>query len=149
MISEQFKHHGIKLTVKLDKSVHPISGNTYKFEQVILNLLNNAKDALGEKSKQTNEDFKTIRIRTYYDDTTNFVEIKDNGIGIKAEDIDRIMFPFYTTKEVGKGTGLGLSISFSIIKELNGNIDIESHLLSGTTFRIAIPKPVPKDKLQN
>jgi PAS domain S-box-containing protein len=150
MISEQFKHHGIKLTSKLEKNVHPINGNTYKFEQVILNLLNNAKDALEEKARLTNEDFeKTIRIRTYYDDHTNFVEIKDNGIGIKTEDIDRIMFPFYTTKEVGKGTGLGLSISFGIIKELNGNIDIESSMLSGTTFRISIPKPFPKEQRQN
>jgi PAS domain S-box-containing protein len=142
MISEQFKHHGIKLMIKLDKKVHPINGNTYKFEQVILNLLNNAKDALEEKTKVTKDDFeKTIKIRTSFDEHTNYVEVTDNGIGIKSEDIDRILFPFYTTKEVGKGTGLGLSISFGIIKELNGNIEIESKPLAGTTFRITLPNP--------
>jgi PAS domain S-box-containing protein len=145
MISEQFKHHGIMMTMKLDKKVHPIIGNTYRFEQVILNLLTNAKDALEEKKKTSKSDFeKAIMIRTYQDAKTNYVEVKDNGKGIKPEDIDRIMFPFYTTKEVGKGTGLGLSISFGIIKELNGNIEIESDNLKGTIFRISLPVPVEK-----
>ncbi len=147
MISEQFKHHGIKLTIKLDKKVHPINGNTYKFEQVILNLLNNAKDALEEKTKVTKDDFeKSIKIKTSFDEQTNYVEVTDNGIGIKSEDIDRILFPFYTTKDVGKGTGLGLSISFGIIKELNGNIEIESKSMDGTTFRITLPKTEPHDR---
>jgi len=147
MISEQFKHHGIKLMIKLDKKVHPINGNTYKFEQVILNLLNNAKDALEEKTKVIKDDFvKSIKIKTSFDDQTNFVEVTDNGVGIKSEDIDRILFPFYTTKEVGKGTGLGLSISFGIIKELNGNIEIESKPLAGTTFRITLPKTDTHDR---
>ena len=140
MISEQFKHHGIAMTVKLDQNVHPIIGNTYRFEQVILNLLTNAKDALDEKTKVSNANFeKTIEIKTYHDPRTNFVEIKDNGIGISSKDIDRIMLPFFTTKEVGIGTGLGLSVSFGIIKELNGNIDIESKPISGTLFRISLP----------
>jgi len=56
------------------------------------------------------------------------------------------MLPFYTTKEAGKGTGLGLSISFEIIKEMNGNIDIESDLFQGTTFRITLPIPEIKEK---
>jgi two-component system NtrC family sensor kinase len=56
------------------------------------------------------------------------------------------MLPFYTTKEVGKGTGLGLSISFEIINEMNGNIDIESDLFHGTTFRITLPIPEIKEK---
>ena len=147
MISEQFKHHAIKLIIKLDKKVHPINGNTYKFEQVILNLLNNAKDALDEKTKVMKDDFeKTIKINTSFDEQTNYVEVTDNGIGIKPEDIDRILFPFYTTKEVGKGTGLGLSISFGIIKELNGNIEIESKPLAGTTFKITLPKPEPIER---
>lgn len=142
MISEQFKHHGIRMTIQLDKKVHPIIGNTYRFEQVILNLLTNAKDTLEETMKTSKSDFeKTIVIRTYHDDHTNFIEVKDNGNGIKPDVIDRIMLPFYTTKEAGKGTGLGLSISFGIIKELKGSIDVESNPLSGTTFRITLPVP--------
>ena len=140
MISEQFKYHRIGMTIKLDKKVHPIIGNSYRFEQVILNLLTNAKDAFEEKMETSKSDFeKTIVIRTYHDDHTNFIEVKDNGNGIKPDVIDRIMFPFYTTKEAGKGTGLGLSISFGIIKELNGNIEVESDHLRGTLFRISLP----------
>ncbi len=147
MISEQFKHHGILMTVKLDPHVHPIIGNTYRFEQVILNLLTNAKDALDEKTRSTNTFYeKSITIRSYHDYKTNFVEIKDNGIGVSPQDIDRIMLPFFTTKEVGIGTGLGLSVSFGIIKELNGNIDIESKINSGTLFRISLPIKQEKDK---
>ena len=147
MISEQFKHHGIGMSVKLDPNVHPIIGNTYRFEQVILNLLTNAKDALDEKTKSTNANFeKAITIRSYHDYKTNYVEIKDNGIGVSPQDIDRIMLPFYTTKEVGIGTGLGLSVSFGIIKELNGNIDIESKPNFGTLFRISLPIKQEKEK---
>jgi len=140
MISEQYKHHSIGLNIRLNKKIRPIIGNTYKFEQVILNLLSNAKDALEEKTKTLKQDFeKTIGIRTYCDALTNYVEVRDNGIGIRNEDIDRIMLPFYTTKKVGKGTGLGLSISFGIIKELNGNIEVESEPLKGTLFRVSLP----------
>jgi signal transduction histidine kinase len=107
---------------------------------VILNLLTNAKDTLEETIKTSKSDFeKTIVIRTYHDDHTNFIELKDNGNGIEPDVIDRIMLPFYTTKEAGKGTGLGLSISFGIIKELKGNIDVESDPLFGTTFKITLP----------
>jgi PAS domain S-box-containing protein len=146
MISEQFKHHGITLNIQLDEKIHPIIGNTYRFEQVILNLLTNAKDTLEETKKTSKLDFKkTIVIRTYHDDYTNFIEVKDNGNGIKADVIDRIMLPFYTTKSESKGTGLGLSISFGIIKELKGSIDVESNTVSGTTFRISLPIPEIKD----
>ena len=146
MISEQFKHHGITLNIQLDENIHPIIGNTYRFEQVILNLLTNAKDTLEETKKTSKSDFKkTIVIRTYHDDYTNFIEVKDNGNGIKADVIDRIMLPFYTTKSESKGTGLGLSISFGIIKELKGSIDVESNSVSGTTFRISLPIPEIKD----
>jgi len=146
MISEQFKHHGITLNIQLDKKIHPIIGNTYRFEQVILNLLTNAKDTLEETKKTSKSDLKkTIVIRTYHDDYTNFIEVKDNGNGIKTDVLDRIMLPFYTTKSESKGTGLGLSISFGIIKELKGSIDVESNSLSGTTFRISLPVPEIKD----
>ena len=146
MISEQFKHHGITLDIQLDEKIHPIIGNTYRFEQVILNLLTNAKDTLEETKKTSKLDFKkTIVIRTYHDDHTNFIEVKDNGNGIKPDVIDRIMLPFYTTKSESKGTGLGLSISFGIIKELKGSIDVESNSVSGTIFRISLPIPEIKE----
>ena len=140
MISEQFKNHHINIIVKLDKTIQPIIGNTYRFEQVILNLLTNAKDALEEKMKRSKLDFeKTIVIRTYLNNQKINIEVKDNGCGIESDKIDRIMLPFFTTKETGKGTGIGLSISFGIIKEMNGTFDFESNPSIGTTFRITLP----------
>ena len=67
------------------------------------------------------------------------MEVKDNGIGIQPDLLDKIMLPFFTTKEAGKGTGLGLSISLGIIKEMNGTIQIQSEYLTGTTLQLIIP----------
>lgn len=140
MISQQFKHHGIKLTVNLSKECAFINGNTYRFEQVMLNLLSNAKDAIEEKAGTKKSGFdKHVIIRSYVSNNSIYVEVKDNGCGIDENEIERILLPFYTTKETGKGTGLGLTISFSIIKELNGNIEIESKNKFGSTFRIILP----------
>lgn len=140
MISQQYKHHGIILSFKPDKKIGLINGNTYRFEQVILNLLNNAKDALEEKTRVLKQEYeKTIDVSSCLSGNGIIISIRDNGIGIRKEDIDKIMFPFYTTKDVGKGTGLGLSISFGIVKELNGNIEVESVPDKGTLFRITLP----------
>ncbi len=142
MVSEQYKHKAIDIRISLDKKIQPILGNTYKFEQVILNLLTNAKDAVEEKKKTLIphvQDRKVVNISTHQDDQVIYVEVKDNGIGIKASEIDKIMLPFYSTKKAGQGTGLGLSISFGIIKEMGGNIEIQSDPLIGTTMRIILP----------
>jgi PAS domain S-box-containing protein len=138
MISAQCKHRGIDLIADLSDNLPAILGNTFKFEQVILNLVINAKDALEEKKLQ--EDFnKEIRIRTSLSDRHLFIEVVDNGIGIKKEDLGNIMLPFYSTKEEGKGTGMGLAISFGIIKEMKGSIDVQSEVGKGTLIRITLP----------
>lgn len=138
MISEQCRHKGIDLVNDLAGNLPFIYGNTFKFEQVILNLVINAKDALEEKKLRT--DFsKEIRIKTSQDDHHILVEVIDNGVGIKEEDLANVMLPFYSTKEEGKGTGMGLAISFGIIKEMKGNIDIRSEVLGGTSVSISLP----------
>src|ERR1035437_6995528 len=140
MVAEQFRLKNIELINVLNKKNPKVAGNTYKFEQVILNLLFNAKDALQEKEAISDQGFhKLIEIRTLEDEYNIFVEIADNGIGIKPDELHKIMLPFYSTKEPGKGTGLGLSISFGIIKEMNGNIEVTSDLSSGTKMRIILP----------
>ncbi|NQV03410.1 MAG: response regulator [Bacteroidia bacterium] len=140
MITEQFKQKGIDLVLNLDENIDPIVGNTYRFEQVILNLLLNAKDAIEERMRSSSTDFnKVIEINDFQDNNTIFIEVTDNGIGMPQGTIDHVMFPFYTTKESGKGTGLGLSISLGIIKELNGKLEVESEYMKGTTIRIVIP----------
>ena len=140
MIGEQFKHKGIQLDVNLNWKIGNPIGNTYKFEQVIQNLLSNAKDAMEEKKRKLNIDFsKKIEIKSYQYLKTIYVEVKDNGIGILPEEIDHIMLPFYTTKKVGEGTGLGLSISFGIIREMEGNIEVQSKIAEGTMIRVILP----------
>jgi signal transduction histidine kinase len=140
MISEQFMHKGIHLALKLDGTLPNLVGNIYKFEQVIVNLVINAKDAIEEKENILNKDFaKVVEICSSREDQHVCVEIKDNGIGIESKDIDKIMLPFYSTKKEGVGSGLGLSISFGIIRDMNGTIEIQSEQMKGTTIRIMIP----------
>jgi PAS domain S-box-containing protein len=139
MISEQFNHLAIKLNLQLEENLPLIIGNTYKLEQVILNLLSNAKDALIEKKSSKSELYDMVAgIKTFYENQSIIIEISDNGTGIKEDDIDHIMLPFYTTKDSGKGTGLGLSISYQIIKEMNGTIEFSGNTLSGTIFKIVL-----------
>lgn len=112
-----------------------ISGNPTRLEQVILNLASNAKDAMAEGGTLE------ITTRTIESGGLRFARMsfKDTGSGIPENIKDRIFDPFFTTKSVGKGTGLGLSISYSIIKEHNGDISVESEPGKGTTFHITIP----------
>jgi PAS domain S-box-containing protein len=140
MILEQFKHKGIHFVMDLDKTLPQPIGNTFKFEQVIVNLLINAKDAIEEKEMIPGMDFKkVVEIHSSLEKQYVCVEVRDNGIGIDAKDTDKVMLPFYSTKGEGASSGLGLSISFGIIRDMNGTIDIQSERLKGTTVRIMIP----------
>ena len=139
MMSEQLKHLGINLNLQLSKQIPALFGNTYKFEQVIINLLVNAKDAvLEKKSKQADNSKMIIEIRSYQENQNIIVEVTDNGIGIKSDDINNILLPFYTTKDEGKGTGLGLSICYQILKEMNGTIEITSDGTNGTKIKLEL-----------
>lgn len=139
MISEQFKHKLIELELSLGK-IPGTYGNTYQFEQVMLNLLINSKDAIEEQEERIGRTIeKKIKVSSYQNVNQIIVNVTDNGTGIKQEDIEKIMLPFFTTKEAGKGTGLGLSITFGIIKEMNGEISFQSEPNKGTTVIIRLP----------
>ncbi|MEI6089171.1 MAG: PAS domain S-box protein [bacterium] len=139
MIGEQLKHLGINLILQLGTHVPKILGNTYKFEQVIINVLSNAKDAVLEKKAISKEDYQmSVEIKTYKENESIIVEVTDNGIGINEIDINNIILPFYTTKTEGKGTGLGLSICYQIVKEMGGIIDITSKNLLGTKIKLVL-----------
>ena len=140
MISEQFRHKLIELEISVNDALPLSYGNTYQFEQVILNLLINSKDAIEElETKMGKSIEKKIEINAYQYCKQIIVEVKDNGIGIKTEELEKIMLPFYTTKEAGKGTGLGLSITFGIIKEMKGEISFQSEPNKGTKVTIKLP----------
>ncbi len=109
--------------------------NASQMGQVILNIVDNAIQALEQRSDERN-----IWITTSETESKIMISIKDNGIGIPAEIQGQILNPFFTTKEVGKGTGLGLSISYGIIQKHNGTLAISSELGKGTEFIITLPK---------
>jgi len=142
MVDAQYRNHNVTLEVELDPNIELIIADKFKLEQVVLNLLSNAKYAVDEKESEGNDRnyHKTIRIRTYQDDMNVYIQAYDNGIGIKKKDIEKIFDPFYTTKKVDKGTGLGLSISYGFIKDILGDITVESDEGEFTQFEVKIPK---------
>jgi CheY-like chemotaxis protein len=103
--------------------------------QVFLNLLVNAAQAIPEGQADHHE----IRLRTWAEERTVCVEVRDTGQGIPAELLGRIFDPFFTTKAVGKGIGLGLSISHGLVTALGGELSVESELGRGSVFRVRLP----------
>ena len=127
--------------VKQYGDIPPVECIESQINQVIMNLLVNAADAIGPERG-------TITVRTGVegngDDVSHvWFEVSDTGCGIAKESLQRIFDPFYTTKPVGKGTGLGLSLSYGIIQAHDGRIDVSSALGSGTTFRVTLPVTRP------
>ncbi|WP_018693529.1 sensor histidine kinase [Algicola sagamiensis] len=115
------------------RSTKYISGNMGQLQQVFVNLLVNASQAIDDEERGT------ITITTWDDGKKSHVSISDTGCGIDEESISKLFTPFFTTKPVGVGTGLGLSISYSILESHNATIDVESEIGSGTTFTISFP----------
>jgi len=138
-ISDQrAKFSNIAVKTDLDPDLPLTEVSPTEFQQVFLNLINNALDAMEKKGG-------TLTINSRREDDRVVVSVADNGPGIPKEYLARIFDPFFTTKPVGKGTGLGLSICFGIVKKIGGEIDVRSVLDEGTTFEVKLPisKSVP------
>lgn len=131
------KDKGITVALDLDDQLPQISIDENQIQQVILNLLNNAVDAMADS---VHDD--CIIIRTYEKGHYVIMEIEDNGSGIPEAVKQKIFDPFFTTKEAGKGTGLGLSISYGIIQEHGGTIEAESVDSGGTRFTVCLPTSI-------
>jgi len=143
LVEHQFKKDGIKINT--DYSVEPcqISGNFTQLQQVILNLLSNARFALNERHLNNSPD-KIIEITCcpyIREEGQPLIQIciKDSGTGIPQGILKRLFEPFFTTKPSGKGTGLGLSISYGIIQDHGGTIKIDSIMHKYTKMRIELP----------
>jgi len=108
-----------------------VEGFPQKLNQVFMNILVNAAQAIEENGK--------ITIATSNEDKHVVVKISDTGCGIAPENLPKVFDPFFTTKEIGKGTGLGMNIAYNIIEDHNGTISIESQVGKGTTFIIRLP----------
>ncbi len=141
LFSQQLKVRGIEVEWDLAEDVPEILGNADRLEQVFINLLINARDAIEERWNGTEfkPGEKKITLRTRVEKDQVAVEVGDTGSGIPANIAERIFEPFFTTKEVGKGTGLGLSISYSIVKEAGGDIRVSTRKQSGATFILTFP----------
>jgi len=137
MISEQLRLKSITVKKIIPENLKPIRANANQLEQVFINLLTNARDAILDKNDSNGE--IEIKIEDYSTQQTINVFIKDTGNGIPSDAIHKIFDPFYTTKDVGKGTGLGLSISYGIIKNLHGDIFVSETGADGTTFVLSLP----------
>jgi C4-dicarboxylate-specific signal transduction histidine kinase len=133
LVQEQLKHRGIEVDFELCRDELVLLANPIQLEQVFINLLTNARDAL--------EDAKTKRITIKTERAGDQIRvcISDTGPGIPAEFEARVFDPFFTTKEVGSGTGLGLSITYSIVKEHGGEISVSSEPGEGATFVVMLP----------
>ena len=115
--------------------VPAVLGNDSRLGQVVVNLLVNAAKAMPERPVEQN----TIRIGVRSAGGRVTIEVADNGIGIPADALDRIFDPFFTTRKVGQGTGLGLFVCHSIVTAMGGEIEVESRVGVGTTFRVNLP----------
>jgi len=132
MLSAQFEGHNIKLV--FDGGSFVTIGHSSEFQQVILNIINNAKDALIEKKIEEGE----ITVEIECKDNVGYIIIKDNAGGIPQNVIDRVFEPYFTTKEEGKGTGLGLYMSKMIIEDnMDGKISVEN-ITNGAQFTIEL-----------
>jgi len=142
LITIQYKNHNINLSLELSANDTFAYGNKYKLEQVILNLLSNAKFAVDEKELNSNIKFyqKRITIRTRADRGKIYISIEDNGTGIPDDVINNIFDPFFTTKKAEAGTGLGLSIIYGIVKEMKGDIEVDSQPGKFTRAIIIVPE---------
>jgi C4-dicarboxylate-specific signal transduction histidine kinase len=132
-IGERLRMGGIVVKCVLSSADPMVQGCPVQLEQVFVNLLANALDAM--KDSRT----KLIHIATAVESDSVCVRITDTGTGIPGDILSRIFDPFFTTKEVGLGTGLGLSISYGILKEHHGDITVQSVVGHGTEFLIHLP----------
>ncbi len=141
VLSHQLKVHEIDVTLDLDPDLPEILAEHNRLEQVFINLVSNAIDAMDEKSNQPqgSDNSKKLSIKSILENKLVTVYVSDTGTGMSEEVQAKLFEPFFTTKKVGKGTGLGVSISYGIVKDYDGDIEIESELGTGTTFKLTFP----------
>ncbi len=144
MIEEIYQHQGVQ--VSIDNNVEnpdlQILGDRNRFQQIIVNLISNAKDAIQDQKE------KLIKIRTEENSEYFVLEIEDNGKGIPDSIKKRIFDPFFTTKGINKGTGIGLALVHNFVTEMKGELDLVSEVGKGTRFKISFPKHIVEEKVQ-
>jgi PAS domain S-box-containing protein len=142
VLGHQLKVHDVEVELDLDPDVPDIMAEHNRLEQVFINLVSNAIDAMDEKNNrpEISDKEKRLTIKSFAENGNVCIKVTDTGIGMSEEVKNKIFEPFYTTKKVGKGTGLGISISYGIVQDYKGAIDIESAVGKGTTFTLKFPQ---------
>jgi C4-dicarboxylate-specific signal transduction histidine kinase len=132
---QQLLNQGVEVELRLRENLPRVLGDKNQIEQVLLNLISNARDAMEGDSQ------KVLTVQTDLSKKGQQVEIRvsDTGKGMTPEQIEQIFNPFFTTKDTDKGIGLGLSISYRIIDAHQGKIEVESELSKGTAFTVSLP----------
>ncbi len=136
MVAKKASVHGIHVEQHISDALSPIHADPGQLQQVVVNLLNNAIDAIIARHGAAGGE---LRIEAESDTDQVEIRVRDNGIGISPENMKKIFTPFFTTKPVGKGTGLGLSMCYGIVDKMGGKMSVSSQPNSGTTFTIRIP----------
>jgi two-component system cell cycle sensor histidine kinase/response regulator CckA len=146
----------VKLDLVHGRDLWPVKVDVSQFEQVIVNLAVNARDAMPDGGKLT---VRTVNVTSEESGHLAYkgmpaadyvrIDITDTGTGIPADIVDKIFEPFFSTKEVGKGTGLGLSTVYGIVKQTGGFIYVDSEAGRGTSFHIFLPRHHPEQEVQS
>ncbi len=154
MLLDRLGGDKVQVEIKHGRDLWPIKADVSQLEQVIVNLVVNARDAMGGegplKIRTSNVDEETCRREHNYHELEPgeyvMIEVEDEGTGMSKEVLDKIFEPFFSTKEVGKGTGLGLSTVYGIVKQTGGFIYPDSELGKGTTFRVFLPRHIQTEE---
>lgn len=137
MISKKASVQGITVVHEIRSSTPSIHGDPAQLQQVLLNLLNNAMDAIN--NEHGSKGGELVVDAGPKDKDKVEILVRDNGCGISPENLKKVFSPFFTTKPIGKGTGLGLSVCYGIIDSMGGSMTVESEMGVGTTFKIVLP----------
>ena len=131
LVDPMLRASKISLNAQLSSSVPSVYGNQGKLQQVFMNLIMNARDAMPRGGELT--------LATECENSSVHVEVTDNGVGIPPDNLAKIFDPFFTTKGTSRGTGLGLAVTYGIIREHSGKIQVLSAVGRGTTFKLEFP----------
>jgi two-component system NtrC family sensor kinase len=142
LLGKEAEYRNIEVEVKVDDQIPKFQTDRGKLQQIFLNLVNNALAAIDRNGRLY------ISVHTH-DRSSVQIQVADSGCGISKADLDRIFEPFFSTRKKEGGTGLGLSITYGLVKELSGEIHVQSEVSQGTTFTITLPLTITKERSSN
>ena len=131
LVTHQQRGDNVRIEIEAAENLPKVLGDVGQLQQAVVALATNAIDAMPEGG--------TLTLRATRNGSRVLVQVKDSGIGIPLENMNKIFDPFFTTKDVGQGTGLGLAVCYGILSDHGGRLDVRSTVGAGTTFTITLP----------